>query len=478
MFESFPALNPAPPENDEAAHRDRSIRLAVVTSLVSKLGTIFLRLVSIPIAMRLLGIEQFGVYAAITMAVGMIDMLHVGIGPALTREISRAVAKGDRKREKTIFGTCILLSTALTLIAAFAAAMLLYHVPIAKLFGEEFAPLSEVMYRAAWIGIVILLIEAICVTFEMARDGYMETRYNNAWGAGGNIVGAALLLGGIWFFPTIEFLLIAVNGSIVLAKFGNSIHFLFQRRYLFPRFSLFRSDLVPGLLGDSLRFSVTYILAAMIEYNIMAFIIGRISGPDAVAVFNVMVTIHFSLAGVVGMFTKPIWPALMDAFERKDKPWILKMGGKLQLGSLGFAAIAGFGIVLVGPILLPIWAGEEFTNVRDSFQMDRTALFAFALYFLLHVWRHTNQTLALGVGKINSVVCIVLTEAACLLSLACFALVRTGEISMIYFSMAAAIALFSGWMFPVIFREGMTDTKREGKISDPERLDPLPKVVM
>ena len=44
----------------------------MITSLISKFGTIILRLVSIPIALRLLGIDQFGVYAAITMAVAMI----------------------------------------------------------------------------------------------------------------------------------------------------------------------------------------------------------------------------------------------------------------------------------------------------------------------------------------------------------------------------------------------------------------------
>ncbi|MEM6278204.1 MAG: oligosaccharide flippase family protein, partial [Verrucomicrobiota bacterium] len=296
----------------------------MITSLVSKLGTIVLRLVSIPIAIRLLGIEQFGVYTAITMAVGLIDMMQIGIGPALTRELSRAVAKGDREREKTIFATSILLSSGLTLLLSFVAAFLLYRIPIPSLFGSEFASISDVMYRAAWLGLAIILIEMLCVTFEMARDGYLETRYSNAWGAAGNICGAVALLIGIWFFPTIEFLIIAVNGSIALAKLGNTIHLLIQRPYLFPKFSLFRFSLVPPLAKDSIRFSVTYILAAAVEYNVMAFLIGRHSGPEAVGVYNVMITIHFSLAGIVGMITRPYWPALMDAVERGDRPWIIR----------------------------------------------------------------------------------------------------------------------------------------------------------
>ena len=214
---------------DSSAQRDRSLRLAVMTSLISKVGTIVLRLVSIPIAVHLLGMELFGVYAAITMAVGLIDMLHIGIGPALTKALSIAIARNDRETEKTVFGTSILLSIGLTFFAAVAAITLLLKVPIPTLFGAEFASVSDTMFNAALLGLLIIQIEMICIPFEMGRDGYQETRYTNAWGAAGNIVVALNLLIGIGFFATIEFLLIAVNGSSALAKVCNTCHILHQR---------------------------------------------------------------------------------------------------------------------------------------------------------------------------------------------------------------------------------------------------------
>ena len=454
-------MNPETSNTEASAHRDRSIRLAVITSLVSKIGTIVLRLVSIPIAIRLLGMDQFGVYAAITMAVGLIDMLHVGIGPALTREISKALARGDRERERAVFATSILLSTGLTLLALFGAACLLYHIPIPTLFGEEFAPLSEVMYRAAWLGLAIISIEMICVTFEMGRDGYQETRFTNAWGAAGNVLGAVALIVGIRYFPTIEFLLIAVNGSIALAKLGNTCHLLIQRKYLLPRVSLFQRQLVPPLVKDSLRFSVTYILAAAVEYNLMAFCIGRVAGPEAVGVFNIMITVHFSLTGLVAMITRPFWPALMDAYERKDSLWCRAATRKLRLGGMGFAFLAGAGMTLVGPWALPLWAGEELTSVSSNFQMEHLALFAFSLYFSLHVWRHINQTICLGVGRINSVVMIVICEAVFLFSLTDYALVHFGSIAPIYLAMAGAILLFTSWMFPLLFAQTFRNLEQE-----------------
>ncbi len=438
-----------------SAHRDRSLRLAVLTSLISKAGTIILRLVSIPIAVHLLGMEMFGVYTAITMAVGMIDMLHIGIGPALTKALAKAVARGDRETERTVFGTSILLSVGLTVLAATAAALLLLNVPIPDLFGKEFAPVQDTMLRAALLGLVIIQVEMMCIPFEMGRDGYQETRFTNAWGAAGNVFGALLLLGGIWFFPTIEFLLVAVNGSIALAKLGNTCHLLAQRPYLFPRLSLFRQSLVPQLAKDGVRFSITYILAAAVEYNLMAFLIGRHVGPEAVGVWNVMVTVHFSLTGLVVMVTKPYWPALMDASERGDDAWIAASSNRLRLGGLGFSLLAGAGLVALGPWVLALWAGDElYTSVPETFRMDRLALLAFAAYFVVHVWRHINQTLALGIGWVTPVARVVVTEALLLVAVASFVLYHEGGAGAIYLVMAAAIAAVSGWLFPLFFRRG------------------------
>jgi len=427
----------------------------VATSLLSKLGTIVLRLVSIPIAIRVLGMEQFGVYAAITMVVSVIDMMHIGLGPALTREIAKSVAKGDRRRERSIFATCIVLSTGLTLLAAFAASWVLFHVPIPTIFGEKFGDVSDTMYRAAWLAIAIIAVEMICVTFEMARDGYLETRYTNLWGAAGNLLGAGLLVGGIWFYPTIEFLLLAVNGSVALAKLGNTVHLLVQRPYLIPRPSLLDFGLTPSLLKDGVRFSVTYIMAATVEYNLMAYLIGRHSGPEAVGVYQVMITIHFSLTGIVVMVTKPYWPALMDAFERHDQDWILRSSRRLVAGTLVFSLAAAAGLVVAGPFILPLWAGEGFAAVGGGFAVDRLVLLAFGIYFVLHLCRHVHQTLALGVGKLNSVVATVASEGVLVLAAASLVLVQTQQLALIYFAMAAALAACSGWILPVLFRRGL-----------------------
>ncbi len=429
-------------DDAQQGHRNRSIRLAVMTSIFSKFGTVLLRLVSIPVAIRVLGMEEFGVYAAITMVVSMIDMMHVGIGPALTQSIARALAKGDREREVGAFATALLLSAGLTLVVSAGLLLLVAHLPIPTLFGENFAPFADSMRRACQIAIVIVAVELVCVVVERARDGYQETRYNNAWGAAGNFLGAGALIIGIRFFPTIEFLVLALNGSLALAKLANATHMMIQRSYLWPRLRRFRRALVKPLLFDGARFSVTYLLSAAVEYNAIAYLIGRLLGPQQVGLYNVMITVHFSMTGIIQMITIPLWPAIVDAHSRGDAPWVRKAGARVRWMGPAFGLLATAGMVALGPWVFPLWVGKEFS-------LDRATLAVFGAYFTLHLWRQVNQVLLLGIGEVSFAVRVVIVESLTVLGVVAYGLSRGVDLFGVYASIAVCLAAITAWLYPL-----------------------------
>ncbi len=444
--------------------RNRSIRLAVITSIISKFGAVILRLVSIPVAIHLLGMDKFGVYATITMVVGLIDMFHIGIGPALTKGIAESVAKKDREKERDLFATGFLVNLGLTVVIGGILGYVLATASIPKLFGEKFAPFSDAMHRACWIGLILVVIEIICIICEKARDGYLETNINNAWGAFGNILGAISLMVGIWFFPTIEFLLIAINGSIVMGKLGNTIHFFVKKSYLWPHLSRFRKKLIKPLAFDGFRFSITYVLSALIEYNAIAYLIGRAAGPEAVGVYQVMITVHYSLTSVVLMLTTPMWPALMDAHTRGHNEWIRRAALKLRLLCPAFALVAGIGLIVLGPWVIPLWAGDDFLNaVPESYQISRLTMAAFSAWFLLHIWRHVNQVLLLGIGKINTALWTIVIESALVIAMAGLTVFEGASLTRIYAISALCIALVTGWIFPMAFYRMLRGSRLESR---------------
>lgn len=436
----------------EGTNRDRAIKLSVVVAAISKMGALLLRLVSIPLAIKILGLEYFGAYTVIVMAVWVIDVLHIGVGPALTRQIAKAVASGNRALERTAFSTAFFLSAGLTLVAGVIAAAIFFSIPVPQLFGEKFAPMAGTMQRAIAIALVILVIEAICSIAEMARDGYQETRINYGWGAAGNVVAALILLSGIRFFPSIEFLLIAVNGPIALAKLGNLIHLFRDRPWLFPGFHRFKRALVRPLALEGGQYSVTYILSALIEYNLFAFLIGRFVGPEAVGVFNVMVTIHFSITSIVMMYSGPLWPAMLDAHERNDLHWIRSRARLSIWITLGFSLLCTAGLVAFGPWALSLWLGDNFSAAAPSgFQITRSVLALFSLYLAVHLWRHIYQVLTLGTGSVTNV-CYVLVAEATLLVIAGFVVLNhSPDIGRLYAVVAVTMLFVSAWKLPHLF---------------------------
>ncbi|MDF1814537.1 MAG: oligosaccharide flippase family protein, partial [Verrucomicrobiales bacterium] len=71
------------PHSESRSKRRRSVRHAVGASLLSKGSSSVLQFVSLPIAARVLGKEEFGIYATISVSLYLLNLLQIGVGPAL-----------------------------------------------------------------------------------------------------------------------------------------------------------------------------------------------------------------------------------------------------------------------------------------------------------------------------------------------------------------------------------------------------------
>lgn len=441
-------------ESDQKAqHRNKSIKSAIVTALMSKVGTMLLRLISIPIAINVLSKDLYGVYATVLIVVQMMDVLHIGIGPSLTQKLSKAQLENDKDKEARLFSTSLLMSAFFTLVIAAIAWIVVANVPIVQLFGESYAIHAETMKRICYIAIALIAIELIAFVGERARDGYMETSYTNSWGAAGNFAAAVLLIVGMKFFPTVEFLILAVNGSVVVAKVGNMVQMLIQRPYLIPKLKTFSTQLIKPLLAGAGVFTIVYALSAVTEYNAVAYFVARFLGPGEAANYSILVTCHLSLSGMLAMITVPLWPAVIDAWERKDFDWIKRTSKKMKLMTSAYGAAAFIGMVLLGEWAFKLWIGEEFN-------LGHTAVSFFGLYFALHIWRNVNAIFCLGMDRQKTVMWIVLAESLVTVIVSYLLLASGKTIAEVMIGLCVVLAAFSGWMYLVLYRCTMAQGER------------------
>ncbi len=446
-----------------AAWRARSIKRAVATSMASKAGTAMLQLVSVPIAVRVLGREEFGLYASISMVITTMILLEVGVGPALVHGLSGAAAKGDRRREREYASTSFYLMIALAVLGCLALGAAALWMPAAVLFGEAFSAHGDGLRSALLLGVLLFGAVFVLSHTERAREGYLEVSHNNLYGAAGNLVAAAAVGVGVWFFPNIHFLLLAVFGPQVLAKLANTWALWRSRRHLAPSPRAFRPRLAQSLLKDGLAFSAAYSVVGIVEYNLATNLVGRAGGPADAAAYSVLVSLCIMALGFVVMVTTPTWPAVVDARARGDLAWVRAAARRLYAFALAVGLAALVALAGVGTLLLPLWLGDEFRDI------GRATLCAFGVYFLAHVWRHVNHVLLMGIGEVGVLARVQLVESGLVL-VPVWAGLSAWGLAGAFWGMAGAIALITGWLLPRIFwgalRLDRIDHRLEGEAQE------------
>jgi O-antigen/teichoic acid export membrane protein len=435
-------------EETHARRRNRSIGLAVVTSFFSKAGNVLLQLFSIPIAVRVLGREEFGLYTTVNLTLSLVALLQVGVGPALTHGLAKARADGDEETQRELGSTAFFLMTGLATLAGLVLASVLLSVPLAALYGDTVAGKESVLRPALWTGLVLFLLLFVLNLTDRVREGHLEVADNNLWGAAGNAL-AALFVGiGVWFVPQVWFLVLAVHGAMVIAKIGNTVTLWRRHPLMLPRIDAVRHSRASHLFGDGVAFSTCFVVAGIVEYNFCGWLVNRIHGPADIALYGVLISLTVMQLGFVVMLSAPTWPAVAEALARGDRAWARRAARRLYQFGAAFALCSAAGLTLLGPWLLPLWLGEEFS------QIGRPLLACYGLYFIAHVWRHLNHTLMIGTGQVSKVVAIQLIESTLIAASAPFVLKQWGIGGMLLM-MGAVILLLTGTVLPAKVRRAL-----------------------
>src|SRR5271166_4774949 len=105
--------------------RGGRILKAVWSGAAARLLSSALTLLSLPLAVRYLGAERYGVWATITTTAVWFNLLDLGIANTLTNHISRAYALNDRHSAARYFTNALVATSGMACLAGIAAALLI-----------------------------------------------------------------------------------------------------------------------------------------------------------------------------------------------------------------------------------------------------------------------------------------------------------------------------------------------------------------
>ena len=264
---------------------------------------------------------------------------------------------------------------------------------------------------------------------------------------------AAVAVGiGVVFIPHVWFLVLAIHGSLVVAKLCNTVALWREHPQTRPSWACFQVPVAKHLFTDGLAFSVCTLVGVIVEYNFCGWLVGRMNGRSDAALYGILISMTVMQLGFVMMLSTPTWPAVAEALARGDVPWARRAGKKLYLFGSAFALCAFAGLVVLGPWVFQVWLGKEFANTPR-------ALFAcYGFYFVAHVWRHLNHVMMIGTGQVAKLARIQLIESAVVAVVAAVAL-KWGGIGPMLAAMGVTILAITGIMLPRLVVRGMGEAR-------------------
>ena len=309
-------------EGGRSDERHRRIALASASGIGSRVIASVTMLVSLPLTVRYLGDERYGLWMTIGSLVSVLGVSDLGLGHGVITRVSDADGRADREAAaRTVSSAFLLLSAVAVLILALLGACYplipwaaLYNVSPGSLAAAEAGPASAVFLSCFAIGLPL----SVIARFQI---GYQDGHVANAWDALGHAASLGALLLVIGVDGGLPWLVLAVSGGPVAVRVASAIaEFRFRRPWLAPRPRLFAL----GTAMDLLRLGGWYFViqvSATLAFALDNLIIARMGSPALVATYAVVVRLFGVVITTLSTVQAALWPAYGESISRGDLDW-------------------------------------------------------------------------------------------------------------------------------------------------------------
>ena len=317
-------FGPSPVDADSEAGRSweryRRVGLSSVAAIAMRAGTALGALAMVPVLVRLLGAEEFGIWFTITSATVVVGFADLGISNGLVTLIASAGARGDDDEIASYVSSAFFSLGVLGagLFAAFAAVS--PHVDWSGLLNVAEANRASV--RPA----VTALAAAICVSMPLGvaqrvhlgfQEGFLSSLYTGL----GVLLGLALaLVTAIQRADLVIVVAATLAGPVLMSLVNFAVLFGRRRPHLMPRLREARVTTAGRVIRSGGLFLVLG-LAVAVGYESDLLVLSRVLGPEAVTAYAAPMRMFALMPMVAGFLITPLWPAYSDALSRGDLRW-------------------------------------------------------------------------------------------------------------------------------------------------------------
>jgi O-antigen/teichoic acid export membrane protein len=344
--------------SDQGLARYKRLLAASGTALAARGVAVATSLVLVPLTVRYLGGERYGVWATLSSVLAWLQIADLGIGAGMTNQVTRALGISRPEDARRVVATAFWLLVGIAVLLVLAASLAWPWLSWVAIFKVQ----PGLEHEVEWAAAVALLAFAFSFPLSIIDRLYAAQQQGaiaGAWGLASSFFTLASVYLATRFEGGLPALVCAFSGSRLLVQ-ALSATWLFgvRSKQLRPSITRVNAASLRPMLAQGIGFFFIQATSQVFQ-NTDTIIITQILGPQAVTPYAVAWRL-FSVPGLLIALVFPfLWPAYADARSRGDQRWVRRtFAYSILLGggsSLLVATILGF----AGKSLINWWAGPS-----------------------------------------------------------------------------------------------------------------------
>jgi len=385
--------------------RDRQAVRTASAGVGAQILSLAVRAAVIPLSLKLLGTERYGLWLAVGSLVAWGGLADFGLSAGLVNVVAKASGRSGVTEMRRHISTGLVAYGVLATILIGAAFLVARWRGLPRLLGaaNNAALASDARLLVAVCGMAFAATIGL-QTFPMVCSALQEGYFGSFAYLGGSIGSVVLLLRLVWRGPSLlAYALVMVMPPLV-AQLGLGA-FVFGSRHqeLRPSWRLCNGQSLRSLLDIGGPMALDQVANIGILYSANVLIANRLA-PAMVPKYAIPYSLFAIVNGTAYLIANSYMPAYAEASGNADWHWIRRRALRSLYAVVGLVAVIDAGLLIIGRKLIAIWAGQQ---IVPAFGF----LIALASYGLLRAFSETNGVLLVGLGVVKLKASLQLTVA-------------------------------------------------------------------
>lgn len=374
----------------------RSARVVANLGLsgLSTVIAISTNLLLVPLTIRYLGQERYGVWVVLSSLSTLLGIANLGLGSGLQNAVSAAAGRDDWTAAARY------VSTAFVFVSVIAAGALLVlmcvsvELPWAGILNVQDSGLRNEVQIAAVSAFSLYLVSLPIAILQRTQAALQQGFVVDAWRAGGSF----LTLGAVYVatrakagLPTLVILLSGI--PVLTASVNVVLAFIVAKSVLRPRIKYFDWHLCKELTAEGALFTTSQ-GGQLLMSAAPVLIATRLFGAATAGRVGLVQKLSQLPTIAITLITLALWPAFTEAEARGDLQWIRAAAKRLAFG-------AAFAILVLAPVTAVITPRIVYVWSRTSMEAPFSLSAAFAALTALIVIRGSLILPLFSSGRIH-----------------------------------------------------------------------------